>query len=132
MESNSNSWLRPILLRLFINRNAIPPYLQIVQTCVEAVLYVAIVNGFQLSSNLFSYNTANITIALILTGLFLARILSGLSLVKFVYIPILAYAFSALNSSTAAIPFLFMVGLLIIIDIVSSVSFDFYSDNLSS
>lgn len=54
---------------------------------------------------------------------------------KFVYIPLLAFFIISINTSTSShIAFVFVVilSLLIVVDILSNISFDFYSENLSS
>jgi hypothetical protein len=95
------------------------------------VLYVAVINGFSLVPALFPPATATLAIALILAGLLVARVAGGLSLVKFVYIPILCYAiWGGASSSCAGI--LVAVGVLVVVEVTSSISFDFYSDNLAS
>jgi hypothetical protein len=134
MEPNADSWLKRSLLRIFINRSTTPPYLQIIQTCIEAILYLAIINGFSISSILIPNSTSKITVALVLKALLTIRLSKGLSLIRFVYIAFLSYSFTILNTSDPiyAIMFLFFLGIFIAIDILSNISFDFYSENLSS
>lgn len=131
MEWNSNSLSSRFLIKIFVARNTLPPFLQIIQTCIESVLYIAIINGFPLGTHLFNPNSANIVICLILMGLLLVRLLNGMSLIRFVYIPILSYALSPINASSSIIIIL-VIGLFVIMDIISCISFDFYSENLSS
>lgn len=74
-------------------------------------------------------------ISLVFGALLIFRILKGLSLVKFVYIPLLAFSIISINTSTTsltAVVFVVILSLLIAVDIISNISFDFYSENLSS
>lgn len=99
------------------------------------MLYIAVINGFTFSTLLQPDNSSLIAVSLILAALLLFRILKGLSLVKFVYIPLLAFSIISINNSTSAniaIFFILIISLLIAVDILSNVSFDFYSENLSS
>lgn len=134
MESDKTSLIRRFLIKLFLDRNTLPPYLQIIQICVETVLYIAVTNGFLLPKAIFSSSQSNVNtvIALLLGGTFIARLLTGHSLTRFIYIPILAYSLPLLNTSLAAIAFLVVTIVLSVADIISSVGFDFYSENLSS
>jgi hypothetical protein len=91
---------------------------------------VSVINGFPLANALFTPNAVNIVISLILLGLLAGRLLGGVSLVRFVYIPILCYALTV--GSPVCIFFLVVLGLFLVIDVTSSVSFDFYSDNLAA
>jgi hypothetical protein len=94
------------------------------------VLYVSVIYGFPLGSSLFSPNAVNVAISLMLVGLIMARLFGGLSLVKFLYVPIVSYALTVRDS--ACIAFLAIIGLLLVVDVLSSIAFDFYSQNLAS
>lgn len=99
------------------------------------MLYIAVINGFTFSNILQPNTTSLIAISLIFAALLTFRIIKGLSLVKFVYISLLAFSIISINTSTSvsiAIIFVVLLGLLIAVDLISNISFDFYSDNLSS
>ena len=99
------------------------------------MLYIAVVNGFTFSSILQANNTSLAAISLVFAALLTFRLLKGLSLVKFVYIPLLAFSIISINTAVSAqiaMVFVVMLGLLIAVQLISNISFDFYSENLSA
>lgn len=98
---------------LFLQHNTTAPYLQTIQTCLEAVLYVAVINGFSLVPALFTPDTASLAIGLILSGMFFARVVGGLSLIKFVYIPILCNTIT--DTSPSGVFTIVILGVLLVI-----------------
>jgi hypothetical protein len=134
MTEKSKFWFS-IAKSLFISKNQLSPFLQISAGCLQFLLYLPIIFNLALTNQLLStFPHMKLTISLLFIALVAIRIIRGISLIKFVDVILFNYLVSALDTSADAGYSILLVLLIMFvgIDVISNISFDFYSENESA
>lgn len=128
MKTETTHLLLDYLLKFFLQKNKLQPFMVIFEICAECLEYLFIVNAPEQIFSVFAFTqTAAISIIIALVTLITIRISSGISFVKLFYPLTFFILISTLSKQTIFIACLIAMLLLLLIaaDILSNTKLDF-------